>query len=759
MFSVIGNRIPRIDAREIITGEAKYTIDIALPGMLVGKILRSPLAHARICGINAEKARSLRGVMAVVTSTDTQKRKYGYRPESADEYGLALEKVRYVGEQVAAVAAIDEYVAEEALSLIEVDYEELPSVFDPRQAMKEGAPIIHEEVPNNVSYAPYWHWGNVDKGFARSEYVREDTFTTQAQIHCSMEPHAAVALFSGGKLTVWSTTQGPYALRKELALTLGLPEGRVRVIKPHMGGGFGGKREMLASDFCAALLSIKTGRPVKIIYSRAEEFIASRQRHPMYITIRTGCLKDGALLAKDCTVVADGGAYNSRGLGVLANTGMSLATLYRVPNVRYQGYRVYTNNPASGAFRGYGALQVRFADESQMDMIAEDLGLDPLELRLKNAVESGDVTANGRRITSCGLKECLLTVAEVSGWANIHRRSYTGHGFGLACNDYVSSLRTIYEYDSSSALVRLNEDGTVDVFTGSSDIGQGSNTTMAQIAAEELGLPFDTINIVAADTGIGVQDLGTYASRVTFVCGNAVKRAAVDAKEQLFRALSKHWSVEEKEISCEGGRVFVPKHSNLDLSFAEAVSHGLNKEGIFFVGRGYYNAPSEEMDYKSGFGNPSPTYSYGAQAAGVKVDMKTGQIEVLRVIAASDCGRAINPLSLEGQAEGSIVCGLGMALMERRMAEEGRTLNPNFLEYKIPTASEIPDIQSYPIETIDPEGPFGAKGVSEGFQVPTAPAIANAIYDAIGIRFRELPITPDKVIRALKEQRGKNIAP
>jgi CO/xanthine dehydrogenase Mo-binding subunit len=316
----------------------------------------------------------------------------------------------------------------------------------------------------------------------------------------------------------------------------------------------------------------------------------------------------------------------------------------------------------------------------------------------------------------------------------------------------VSALRSIYDYDCSSALVRLNEDGTADIFTGASDIGQGSNTTLAQIAAEELGLPMENINIVAADTQTGVLDLGSYASRVTFVAGNAVKRAVADAKQQLFSHLSKQWSVNEEEILCEEGKVFVAGRKNLTLTFAEAVRNVLNKEGIFIVGRGYYDAPSEKVDYKTGYGNPSPSYSYGAQVAEVEVNFKTGQVRILRMVAASDCGRVINPLALEGQAEGAIVCGLGMTLMEQRITDEGRTLNPSFLDYKIPTSLDVPDIESYPIETIDPEGPFGAKGVCEGYQVPTAPAIANAIYNAIGIRFKELPITPEKVLEAIENK-------
>jgi 4-hydroxybenzoyl-CoA reductase alpha subunit len=754
-FSTIGQRLPRVDAGQIVTGEAQYTVDISLPGMLTGLILRSPVPHARIISINAEKARALPGVLAVLTGEDTLKIKYGYRASSADEYGLAVEKVRYVGEQVAAVAALDGGIAEEALSLIEVNYQALPSVFDPKEAMKDGAPLVHDDVPGNISYSPCFHWGNVEEGFAKSDHVREDSFSTQPQIHCSMEPHAAVAQYAGGRLTLWSTTQGPYALRKELALTLGLEEGRIRVIKPRMGGGFGGKREMFASDFCAGLLAMKTGRPVKLVYSRTEEFIASRQRHPMFITVKTGFLKDGTIMAKDCVLVADGGAYNSRGPGILSYAGASLASLYRIPHVRYMGYHVYTNKPVGGAFRGYGSLQVRFADESQMDMIAEELGMDPLELRLKNVVEPGDTTISGRKITSCGIKECLQKVAEASGWFEKRGAKKKGYGIGIAANDYVSALRSIYEYDSSSALVRPNEDGTVDIYTGASDIGQGSDTTIAQIVAEELTIPFEKVNVVSADTQTGAMDLGTYASRVTFVAGNAAKKAAYDLKDQLFNHLSTYWSIEKEKLHCRGGMICVPGRDDLSMTIKEAVCRILNKEGHFVIGRGYYDAPSETVDYKTGYGNSSPAYSYGAQVAEVQVDYQTGQVRVIRVVAASDCGRVINPLGLEGQAEGSIVCGLGMTLLEDRPMEEGRTLNPNFLGYKIPTSMEAPDMESYPIETIDPEGPFGAKGVSEGYQVPTAPAIANAIYNATGIRFKKLPITPEEIVRAMKRE-GKD---
>jgi 4-hydroxybenzoyl-CoA reductase subunit alpha len=743
-----------VDGWEKVTGQAKFTADLQLPGMLVGKILRSPLPHARIMNIDTSKAKRIPGIVAVVTGEDTIKKKYGafVRP---DEYGLAVDKVRYVGDEVAAVASIDEDSASEALDEIKVEYQELPAVFDPVEAMREGAPIIHEEEPNNVSYFADFHWGNVDEGFKKCDYIREDTFSTQDQVHCSMEPHAAFASFVGCELTLYSTTQGPYYMRRDLSLTLGIPESRIRVIKPHVGGGFGGKREMLGSDFCAAILSIKTGRPVKIVYSRMEEFIATRQRHPMYITLKTGCLKDGTILAKECVNITDGGAYNSRGPVIVYCAGTALASLYRVPNVRYRGYHVYTNKPVGGAFRGFGYLQMRFADESQIDMIAEDLGIDSVDLRLKNAVRAGDVTANGFRIQSCGFTECITRVAETSRWWEKRIAKKKGWGIGIACNDYVSGAKQYYDHDSSTVLAKLNEDGDVDVLTGASDIGQGSDTTLAQIVAEELGVPVQAIHITSADTKITPVDLGTYASRVTLIAGNAAKRAAADLKIQLFRWLANHWGVAENEICIYGGQISCSSEPHLSISFAEAARLVSHTVGGSIIGRGYYNPSTERTNLETGVGNQSPAYSYGALTVEVEVDLDIGQVYVKRLVQASDCGYAINPQSIEGQAEGAGLCGIGMTLLEdRRIAEDGRTLNPNFVEYKIPTIFEIPEeIKVLLVESVDPEGPFGAKGVSEGFQVPVAPAIANAIYNAIGIRFKDLPITPEKILAALKARK------
>jgi len=752
-FSVVGKAVPRVDSRDKVTGVAIFTADIELPGMLIGKILRSPLPHAKIRDIDVSGARDCPGVLSVVTGRDTLGQKYG-RVSSADEYGLAVDKVRYIGDEVAAVAAVSEEAAEKALELIEVDYEEQEALPDIGAATKEGAPAIHCDVPGNISYVADFGWGDVDAGFEEAEYIREDSFWTQAQIHASLEPHAAVARYNGSELTVWSCTQGPYHFRRDLAKLLGIAEGNIRVIKPTVGGGFGGKREVLSSDFCAALLAIKTRRPVKIVYSRYEEFIASRQRHPMKITLKTGVNNNGTVVAKECTLYADGGAYNSRGPGVIQYAGTSLASLYRIPNIRFKGLHVYTNKPVGGAMRGYGSLQLRFADESQMDIIANDLGLDPINFRLLNAVKEGDETASGRVITSCGFEECLKGVARAIGRVSEADTVSAGCrvGIGIAANDYVSGLRSIEPYDSSTVIIKTNRDGSVDLLSGTAEIGQGSDTMLAQVAAEELGIALENVKVYTGDTRVTPPDLGSYASRVTFVAGNAAVLAARDVKRQLFEELSSMTGISEGTFEVRGGEVRAGNaNGSYRASFAEAVQTVLDDSGQSIVGHASYDASSERVDYETGSGNPAPSYSYGVQAAKVEVDPDMGTVRVLRVIAVTDCGRVLNPICVEGQAQGSIVCGMGMALYEDRLLKGGRTMNASFLDYMVPTALEVPEIMLEFADTIDPEGPFGAKGVSEGFQVPIAPAIANAVYDAIGVRIKELPITPEKIINGLAE--------
>lgn len=753
-YSVIGKRLPSIDAVAKTTGEAKYTGDLVLPRMLHGKILRSPYPHARVLTIDTSRAERLPGVRAVITGKDTLGIKYG--DIIPDEYALAVDKVRYIGDAVAAVAAIDEDTAAEALDLIRVEYQELPAIFDPEEAMKPGAPSIHDDVPNNVSAKPGYHFGNVEAGFRESDYVREDTFRTQAQSHCALEPLAALASHdSTGKVTLWASTQNPYPVSKDLAKVLGIPLGNVRVIKPSMGGGFGGKRDTFDLFFCTALLSRKTGRPVRIAYTREEQFIAGRHRHPFVLKLKVGVRRDGTLIAKEWTAIADGGAYNSVGPAVVGSAGTGTGTLYRVANAKYTGYHVYTNKPVCGAFRGFGLLQTRFADEVQMDLVAKELGMDPAQLRLKNAIRSGDPNPMRWKITSCGLSECIQKAAEAAEWEQRWGKLPKEEGVGMACNNYVCGS-SLYGPDSSAALVKLHEDGTVTLFTGVADIGQGSDTTLAQIAAEELGLSLEDIRMCTSDTETTPTDLGSYASRVTVVGGNAVRIAAGDAKRQVLELAAQMLEARVEDLVSSGRRIHVQGSPEKGIAFSEMIRHALVKQGVHILGRGSYAAPSEQRDPVTRQGNTSPAYSFGAQVVRVEVDRDTGQIAVHQDVAAYDCGLAINPMGLEGQIEGSVVCGLGMTLMEDRVTERGQVLNPSFEGYKVPTALEAPLIDCIFVETIDPEGPFGAKGLSEGAQVPVAPAIANALFDATGVRLTKLPLTPESVLEGL-DKRYKDI--
>lgn len=745
-YRIVGKRVPRVDGPWLASGEGTFTADLILPRMLHGKILRSPYPHARILNIDAKRAANLAGVKGIITANDTAGKVYGLFP---DEPAMAVDKVRYLGEAVAAVAATDEDTAEEALGLIKVEYELLPAVFDAVEAMQPGVPLIHEKMGSNVSFRPEFLAGDVERGFAESDHIREDTFTSSAQCHCALEPHGAVADFDPvrQRLTIWSSTQGPFYLSADLALTLGMPLGNIRAIKPRVGGGFGGKREMMACDFCAALLSRHTGRPVKIVYTREEEFIATRARHPMILRIRTGVKRDGTLVSREGTFIADGGAYNSRGPIIVKAAGGELAGLYRTPNVKFTGYHVYTNNPVSGSFRGFGVLQGRFAVESQMDLLAEDLGMDPAEIRLKNGVSPGETTSIGWKITSCGLKECVEAAVETSGWKERRGRMPPNRGLGIACGDYVSGSRIFGFADSSAAYVRLHDDGTIVLLTGASDIGQGSDTTMCQIVAEEMGVPMESIRITSADTETAPRDLGTYASRITFIAGNAAKLAAVDAKRQLFEVIADRLEARAQDLEARDGHISVKGSPDRSLSFAEAAAYVMKDRGIHIQGRGDFAA---RVDDKGSIFNVSPTYSFGAQVAEVEVDTETGRVTVHQFSAAHDCGFAVNPMSLEGQVEGSVNCGTGHALTEVRSLNQGQVLNSSLLDYKIPTSLDGPRVATTLVETVDPDGPFGAKGVSEGAQVPVAPAIVNAIYDAIGVRLADLPITPEKVLQALE---------
>ncbi len=758
-YQVIGKRLPRIDAKEKVRGQAHYTDDLKLPGMLCGMILRSPFAHARILKIDASRALKVPGVKAIITGDDTVKIKYGVisrSPKFVDEYPLAVDRVRFIGEEVAAVAATDADAALEAMELIQVDYEALPAVFDPEVALQTNAPQLHDHAPGNISREFHLKQGDVERGFLESDLVREDTFTTQSAIHAYLEPHAALATWDmAGRLTLYTSTQTPYYVQQHLALTLGINQDRVRVIKPYVGGGFGGKSDgMAALDFCAALLSMKTGKPVKIVYSRDEEFTAARRKHPVTITMKTGVKKDGTIVARQCKALLDGGAYCSLGPLTTILVGTFQTLPYRIPNFQYDGYRVYTNKPPCGAMRGHGGPQAHFAQDVQMDMIAEELGMDPVEMALRNGLRTGERSAAGFNIISSGFAECVQKAAEETNFRA--KRLLTkvdknkAYGIGLGCGGFPSGAGFYFTNTTaahSSVIIRAGEGGGVSVLTGASDIGQGSDSIICQIVAEVLGLSLDDIRITSADTAMTPPDMGTYSSRVTVAAGNAALKAARAAKEEIFRVVAKKMEASPDDLVAANQRIFVKGSPDAFMPFEEAVNlYQMENSGAPLVVKGSYNSPDKM----------SPTYSFGAYVAEVEVDLRTGEVQVLRMTAGHDCGQPLNPMSVEGQVEGCIVMGMGYALSENLSFEGGQTLNPSFLGYRAPTATQAPEIVIHHVISRDPEGPFGAKETGEGSLDPTTPAIANAIYNAIGVRIKDLPITPEKILRELKKKEKGN---
>jgi 4-hydroxybenzoyl-CoA reductase subunit alpha len=765
-YSVIGKSFPRIDGISKVTGEAKYTDDIHLPGMLYGKILRSPYPHAIIKNIDISKAKRVKGVKEIITGRDTGDVKYsallGFT-FTLDKHPLAIDKVLYIGDEVAAVAAIDEDIAEEALELIQVDYEELPAVFDPVKAMEPGAPRLHLEIENNISATSYMNFGDIEEGFKEAEYIREDSFITDIVTHSPGESHAALANCDlSGNITVWSSTQVPYLLRIVLSRTLNIDEEKIRVILPHVGGGFGGKAEALSLEICAAFLSRVTLKPVKIIYTREEELSASRRRHSMIVDMKTGVKKDGTITSRYCKNLLDGGAYNSYGFATVGLSGMFMNLPYRLKNVKYDGIRVYTNKPICGAMRGHGGPQIYFAVESQLDMIAEDLGIDPIELRIKNGLKSGEVTPNGWEITTSGFEECIRSSIVSSDWYKIREETYRDNrGIGIGCHGFITGTRAPLHFGVpdtySSAILRLNLDGSITLFTGAADIGQGSNTVLAQIAAEELGVLVKDIKILSGDSEFGAIDQGSFSSRVTLMSGHAVKSAANEAKNVLFNAVAEEIEANVYDLIAKDGRIYVKGSPDKGLSFKDAIFIAKKKRGgDAIITRGIYNPDNDPLNlpvnYLTGKGNLSQAYSFGAHIAEIGIDKETGKIRVKKMVAAQDIGFPINPMASEGQIEGSVHMGIGYALTERIFMDGGTTLTTSLLQYKIPTSLEMPSVKSLFISSNDPKGVFGAKECSEGTLCSTPPAIANAIYNAVGVRIKEIPITPEKILKALERK-------
>ncbi len=757
-LNVVGTRVPMLDAALKAKGAALYTDDLVLPGMLHGKILRSPFAHARILDIDTSKAEKLAGVKGVVTGREIPDKLYGIVPMAKDEYALAKKKVRYIGDDVAAVCALDPEIAEEALELITVDYEELPAVFDPLEAKKAGAPVIHDGIKNNTSFFIEKEFGDVEKAFSESFAVYEDTFYSQPVNHAPLEPHAALARFDplNGELTLWSSTQIPFFLRRNLSSILEIPESKVRVIKPKVGGGFGQKIDLFAKDFCAAWFAMRLGKPVKFVYDREELFVSTRQRHPMYITVKTGVKKDGTILAQKFASFADGGAYNSTAPTMMALSCFFLMIPYRVPNLYYEGSHIYTNKPVGGAMRGHGIPQARFAVERQLDLIADRIGVDPAEIRIKNSIQAGAPHPAGFVINTCGFAESVEKAAAAIGWKEKRGKLPKGRGIGIAGASFPSGV-TNMSHISSGAVVHLGRDGAVNVFSGAADIGQGAETVIGQIVAEELGVPIEDIRITAADTGITPLDPGTFGSGVTVRAGNAAKLAAGSAKKKLFDFVADKLEANAADLIAKERRIFVKGSPDKGMTLAEALKgYQYADLPMPIVGRGSWMAPTSEPTtlFKED-GNFAPNYSFMTQAAEVEVDLLTGRVKLLKMITAHECGRPINPMLVEGQLEGSVVGGMGQALYEDVIVEKGQVMNPSLLDYGFPTFLEMPDIETIEVETDDPIGPFGAKEAGEGTQLSPAPAIVNAIFDAIGVDFMELPITPKKILDALEEKKSK----
>ncbi len=746
--------MPLIDGPTKARGGAEYTGDLSLPRLLWGKILRSPHPHARLVHVDASRARRLPGVKAVITGKDIPRVIYGIVPKAADEYALAVDKVLYVGDEVAAVAAIDEERAEEALDKIEVEYEQLPAVFDPEDARAPGAPLIHQ-VPNNISFQVRKEFGDVINGFGQAEHVRQDRFVTQAQAHCPLEPHAVVASFdsASSRLTVWSAKQIPFFLRKILAKTLQLPEAKVRVIKPHLGGGFGGKVDMFSLDFCAAELSRRTGRPVKIVYTREESLTTTRHRHPMVVEVKTGVKRDGTLLAQHYRVVADGGAYNSTAPVMLSLAAFFVMLPYRVPNLLLEGYHIYTNKPAGGPMRGHGVPQMRFAFESQMDMIAEDLGLDPVEIRLINAIKEGEEHPAKLTIRTCGFSESIGKAARALSWQEQRKRNVKNRGVGLGCSGFFCGVNNL-RHLGSGAVVKIEEDGAVTLLTGAADVGQGSNTVLAQIAAEELGVYLDDVRLTAADTELTPLDPGTFGSGVTFRAGNAVRLAAKSAKKKILEQAAAELEASPDDLLFREGRIFVKGSPERGLTLGEAVKVcRYAGKPTPIIGRGFYHPPAKEAyTLLTELGDISAAYSFSTQGAEVEVEPETGMVKVLKLVSVHDGGTLINPLLVEGQLDGSMVMGMGQALGETFIWERGQALNPNLLDYRMATSMDIPTLDVVDMDIYDSEGPFGAKEVGEGTTVGIAPAIANAIYHATGVRITQLPITREGFLKSLEKK-------
>jgi len=785
-YDVINKNQIRKGVPEKATGRAKYTADLSFPQMLTGAILFSPLAHARILSIDTSEAEKLPGVKAVITGKDKYgMRLFGASPARTDETALAVDKVRHYGDEVAAVAAVDEQTAKEALELIKVEYEELPILLNPLAALEDGAPLIHGKIHHNICAEVHNHFGNVPDALDKSYVVRTDRFMNKKTDGTPMEPQSCVGTYDlSGNLTLWTSTQVSHYVQRDLSMVLNIPIGKVRVVAPSVGGGFGQKSTTGSHEIITALLAIKTGLPVKLVLDREQVFWHSRARHQYYHEMRMGINRDGIILGHEHLSVLEGGAYTGLGIATVYYNGSLLSAPYRIKNIKYDGYRVYTNKPASSSLRGHGGVSNRALFELQLDMIAKELGIDPVEIRIKNAYHAGETTAHGYYVSSFDASGCLEAAREDSRWAEKKGKMPYGKGIGVASSYFVTGAGAIiYRTDipHSAVMLKVSDDGRmVTAFTGSNEIGQGSDTVVAMITAEILGLKVEDINVISGDTQLCPVDVGAYSSRQTLMTGNATKEAAESLRDQILQEASKDFGVPVEELKMKNGKIYGTERNDDKLAEVRhkyKADHrgftGLPKEGpITFeeynrvlyakkgtlMSKGIYKPGKLQSStkWKGAVVGSSPAYSTQSCIAEVSVDLDTGVLSIDKLTLAHDCGFAINRQSVEGQMDGSMCHGLSEALFEEVVFDDkGRVVNSTLGDYKIATSLDIPELSSLIIESNEPKGPFGAKEVGEGCILPVIPAILNAVYDACGVVIMELPISSEKILKGIKTKKEK----
>jgi 4-hydroxybenzoyl-CoA reductase alpha subunit len=753
----IGKDHRKIDAADRMRGQLRYTDDMKLPGMLHCKIVRSPLAHAKILSIDESAAMAIKGVHGIVTGKDFPT-PYGVIPWTPDENALALEKALFVGDGVAAIAAIDEDTAIAAANALVVEYEELPAYFDPEVALQRDSVQINPySTKGNLSKKVALEFGEVDKEIADADCVIEDQYFFEGSTHGAIEPHCAVAnVEPNGVLTVWSATQVSHYLHRELAKVLDMPGNRIRVIQPPLGGAFGGKSEPFDLEFCVAKLAMMTGRPVKCLYTREEVFLSHRGRHPMRMDYRTAFDKEGVIKAVDAKTIIDGGAYSSFGLVTTYYSGQLLCAPYDFGSYRFHSKRAFTNKPACGPKRGHGSVQPRFAIECQLDKGAVALGIDPIELRRRNFIGADTKTINEFQIGSNGFLECLDKVEAASQWKERYGQLSYGKGLGVAGSTYISGTNyCIYPNKMPQAAVQVSLDrsGRARIFSGANDIGQGSDTMLAVIVSEELGLELADIRVVSADSDLCPVDLGAYSSRITLMVGNACVEAAKKLRKVVVAAVAKEWDVPRKRVNLLRGQAVDIEEPSRCMSTAEAFVLAETEEGMLSAVGNYNTTSDRHGEYRGGTIGASPAYSFTAHIAEVDVDSETGVVEVKKVWVAHDCGRALSPKIVEGQMEGSVYMGFGEAIMEQHIVDPnkgGVHTGPSLLDYRMPTFLDTPDIESFIVEEADEQGPYGAKEAGEGPLHPIIPAISNAIYDAVGVRLNSTPFSPPAVLAAIE---------